>query len=172
MSQVLKTINEMLTDRGYDVSPLVDVKYDSIEELNTTYKNLVSNKTISIIYIEDGIGIDVIRRVTNAHTIIVCNGNVTSSAKSAIDMLRLGEGKIVEVFSFRELKHNKTKHKLVPKHELLSLDEIKSFLKYYGSSNSPKIRSTDPIAKYYGAQPKDVFKITRCNQEITYRVVI
>ena len=58
-----------------------------------------------------------------------------------------------------------TKHDYVPEHILLdeteSIGDIKSL---------PKTLNTDPIARWYGAKPGDVFKIIRRNKNTVYDV--
>ena len=69
-------------------------------------------------------------------------------------------------------------HILVPKHEILSDEEVKEILKILGISKEqlPKIKSTDPIIKEIGAKPGDVVKITResltAGKSVFYRLVV
>ncbi len=69
-------------------------------------------------------------------------------------------------------------HILVPKHEILSDEEVKEILKILGISKEqlPKIKSTDPIIKEIGAKPGDVIKITResltAGKSVFYRLVV
>jgi len=69
-------------------------------------------------------------------------------------------------------------HILVPKHEILSDEEVKELLKILGISKEqlPKIKSTDPIIKEIGAKPGDVIKITResltAGKSVFYRLVV
>jgi DNA-directed RNA polymerase subunit H len=70
------------------------------------------------------------------------------------------------------------KHKLVPKHEILSEREKEELLAKYGITlkQLPRIFSTDPVVKLIGAKVGDVIKITRKDdvfgKSIYYRVVI
>ncbi len=69
-------------------------------------------------------------------------------------------------------------HILVPKHELLSKEEVEELLKVLGirKEDLPKIRADDPIAKEIGAKPGDVVRIIResktAGKSIVYRLVI
>ena len=71
-----------------------------------------------------------------------------------------------------------TKHKLVPKHEILSEDKVKKVLKKYRvkAHQLPQIKTTDPVVKAIGAEAGNVLKITRLSQTageaITYRYVV
>ena len=66
---------------------------------------------------------------------------------------------------------------LVPKHEIMSEDEISEEFSDvdYDYKNLPKIKSTDPVVKAIGANEGNVLRITRESQTagvfITYRIV-
>ncbi len=69
-------------------------------------------------------------------------------------------------------------HELVPKHEIITEEEVNSLIKEYGITvdQLPKIRSDDPIVKIIGAKKGQVLKITRnsptAGEYYYYRVVI
>lgn len=70
------------------------------------------------------------------------------------------------------------KHELVPKHEILTKDEVEELKKKYRIQpyQIPRIKASDPAAKMIGARPGDVIKIIRTSptagHSITYRYVI
>ena len=76
------------------------------------------------------------------------------------------------------MKIDVTKHKLVPKHILLSDTEAKTVLKKYNvnQNNLPKILVTDPCARMLDAKPGQIIKIMRRSQTAgsftSYRVVV
>ena len=88
----------------------------------------------------------------------------------------------VEVLLFDHLQINPTRHYLVPRHELLPLDEEGAFLSRINKDISqarrelPKIASTDPIVRWCGFRPGRICKITRSSEQtgrsIYYRMVI
>jgi DNA-directed RNA polymerase subunit H len=69
-------------------------------------------------------------------------------------------------------------HMLVPKHEILSEEEVEELLKTLGIKKEqlPKIKANDPIAKEIGAKPGDIVKITResltAGRSTFYRLVV
>lgn len=70
------------------------------------------------------------------------------------------------------------KHGLVPKHEILSEEELQYLLKRYNITKGqlPKILITDPVVKKIKAKVGDVLKITResktAGKTVVYRVVV
>lgn len=87
------------------------------------------------------------------------------------------EYKNVEIFLQKRLTFNITKHSLVPKHVLLSEEEIKDIESKYNTARNmfPKMFASDPIAKYYAAKPGNMFKILRKSHSVGttpgYRIV-
>ncbi|MBN2109818.1 MAG: DNA-directed RNA polymerase subunit H [Methanosarcinaceae archaeon] len=69
-------------------------------------------------------------------------------------------------------------HELIPKHEIMSEDELKAILKTYniGKEQLPKIKIEDPVIQEIGAQAGEVVRITRnsqtAGQAFYYRHVI
>lgn len=70
------------------------------------------------------------------------------------------------------------KHSNVPKHEILSKDEIEDIFANveYEIKQLPKIKVTDPVVKAIDAKEGDILRITRTNSQtagtfITYRLV-
>lgn len=83
-----------------------------------------------------------------------------------IDDLKKYKEKInITIFIGDYLLFNCTKHFLVPKHILLTEDEKTQLLREVKEKNFverlPKIFDTDPISRYYGAVPGQIFKIIR-----------
>jgi DNA-directed RNA polymerase I, II, and III subunit RPABC1 len=81
------------------------------------------------------------------------------------DLKKYKEKMNITMFMGDYLLFNCTKHFLVPKHHLMSEEEQKEFLKDNKEKNFlqrlPKIFDTDPVARYYGAVPGQMFKIIR-----------
>ncbi|WP_407393936.1 DNA-directed RNA polymerase subunit H [Methanobrevibacter sp.] len=68
-------------------------------------------------------------------------------------------------------------HMLVPKHEIMTDEEISDEFSNvdYEIKDLPKIRANDPVVKAIGAEPGNVLRITRESQTagvfVTYRIV-
>ena len=68
-------------------------------------------------------------------------------------------------------------HMLVPKHEIMTEEEISEEFSDvdYDFKDLPKIRANDPVVEAIGAEPGNVLRITRESQTagvfITYRIV-
>ena len=68
-------------------------------------------------------------------------------------------------------------HKLVPKHEIMTKEEISEEFSDvdYDFKDLPKIRANDPVVEAIGAEPGNVLRITRKSETagkfVTYRIV-
>jgi DNA-directed RNA polymerase I, II, and III subunit RPABC1 len=97
------------------------------------------------------------RRVITAFFIV--NGPLYYQA---VDFLRSIE-KVQRVVIFRQeqLTFNVTKHRRVPKHELLTPAEAAEWLAQTQLKRSqlPRIFEDDPMAKYYDAQPTELMRV-------------
>lgn len=69
-------------------------------------------------------------------------------------------------------------HELVPKHEVMTADEVAELLKRYGlrKEQLPKIKKSDPVIREIKAEVGDVVRITRrsrtAGKSLSYRLVI
>ncbi len=67
---------------------------------------------------------------------------------------------------------------MVPRHEILSEDEVREVLERYEVDRSqlPKIKADDPVCIEIGAKVGDVVKVTRksatAGEAVVYRLVI
>ena len=181
--RVYKTVIEMLNDRHYNTSEYPNQL--SIEDIKKKYHQnnleiLVSHNTkekkLIILFYNGKFGIREVNELIEKllernlnNVILIVKDKLTSFGLKAL------KNSIVnyEIFLRKHLVFNITKHKLVPKHILLSKDEKNKLLKTLQCKlhQLPKILKTDPMAKYFNALIGQVFKIYRKN-EIYYRVVV
>merc|ERR1712071_673046 len=108
-------------------------------------------------------------KITNAMVMVAAG--MTPSAKTA--MIELQPKYKIESFMEQELLINITEHELVPMHQVLK----EELLQRYKITEQllPRIQTSDPIARYYGVNRGQVFKIIRrsdtAGRYVTYRMV-
>ena len=107
--------------------------------------------------------------------ILIIRDSITPSAKQG---LTVDSSYTLELFNQAELLVNITKHRLVPKHTLLSPSQKLQLLATYKLQESqlPRMLISDPVARYYGLGRGDVVRIQRPSETagtyITYRIVV
>lgn len=106
-------------------------------------------------------------------SIIIVQESITPLSKQCL--LAMPE---IETFLEAELLVNITKHRYVPKHQVLSDENKKKLLKKYHLKETqlPRIQKDDPISKFYGLTRGQVVKIFRKSETagryVTYRIVL
>jgi DNA-directed RNA polymerase I, II, and III subunit RPABC1 len=158
-----KTIlTEMLNDRGYNIS-FGDEPYIATSNTN--------NSRILICFSDEAkVNINTVKNQISkmseysiTHSILVYKDVITSSALKAIECL---ENTRIELFSVKELQYNITKHRLVPKHEKYTRDDMKKH-----ADSLPVLLKTDVVCRYYDFNRGDIIEITRTNGFKVYRIV-
>jgi DNA-directed RNA polymerase subunit H (RpoH/RPB5) len=93
-------------------------------------------------------------------TILVAEG-LTPSASTEIRKL-MNDGKFIVDMTSESLKFDICDHASVPPHRRMSDTEKKRVVAEFGAvTYFPRICMDDPVVKYYGAHPGDMFEITR-----------
>jgi len=191
--KVKKTQVEMLGDRGCDISNESALFTYTVADFKTQYQQIAtaSNRTfraalnnfyvnsngeyIYVYYpetVKDSkqLGknqiLDLIQELKQYtsinHVIIISELPLSGDAKKAFDGLPLYW---FEHFLYGDLAYNPTKGCLVPRHELMTLEQSTTMLKENKLSinDLPIISIYDPIARYYGLRGGDMVKIYREN---------
>ena len=161
---VQQVIQEMLEQRGFEVEfqedTIIGRKGTSSVIVFFSITPKVNNERLQE-YITK-------MRVANlTHAIVVYNESVTPTAQKIVEEL---EGLRIELFCRKALRYNITKHRLVPKHTLLSRTEMKAFKEEFGVK-VPVLLYNDPVARFYDFQRGDVVRVERPNGFICYRIV-
>lgn len=174
--QAINVLYYMLMDRGYFIEYKKDDDKDNENVNENAYVIRGRNKTDVILCFlsdEDKLNIQGIKdRITvmnkegSKKCIIVYRNSVTSSAKKSLETLEYE----FELFALHELQLNITKHRLVPKHTRVSIEEKEELDKNY-KGKLPILLHTDAVARYYAFQKGDYVRITRKDGTIIYRIV-
>jgi len=113
-----------------------------------------------------------ISKYPNYHKILIVNNVSTKAEKQIRDTQNF------EVFKISDIEIDIAKHHLVPKHELLTKEEIEQFKKEYKvkEKDLSRICHDDPMVKYLFAHKGDIIRINRINTNslhaISYRLVV
>lgn len=184
--RVYKTLTEMLSDRNYSISKDIDYDEFIIMYDENNYDITDDDEKIHVSFYKDTKAFgkkDLETMVQNVkdmfnnediNIIIILREkyNVTIE-KELLNPLYNN----VEIFLFKNLTFNITRHQDMPKHIPLTVDEISEVVEKYNipKAQFSKMLATDPIAKYYGVKSGGMFKVIRpsyaSGEYITYRVV-
>lgn len=192
LAEVLKNIVKMLTNRGLldkqnldkNISKLVSTKSDQkIYKINldNQYDEKIKNKELIVRVIPQKITsvsktseiIEFLNSVA-AHPNIIVPHHMSSKAVDVITE----NYKFTEIFLEKELLINIVDSVLVPKHTLLTKEQMEEFMEEYAvrKKNLLRILVTDPIARYYRMHVGDICRIDRPNNNTAYdrayRIVI
>lgn len=172
--KISTTMQEMMTDRKYFISKTFD--QFNMDDLFIPMLIATNDKdeTIIVYITYKKIGKKEILKfqeiVESKHVILISKFDLTSQAKKLITNV---DNVNIELFLHKHVLFNITKHDLQPKFTLLNTEELKKICEEFQCTVSelPKMSVNDPIARYYYAKTKNVFKIMR-RDNIYFRVVI
>lgn len=190
-------ILEQLKERGYDVSNYNEF---SINEVNIMYENkqldmllssdkknkvyikynIYKNITPNIIYntINDLFDIENILDKETDEVIFILKQEPNDKLQNIVDQIYYNEKIFITLIDIKRLQFNILNHILVPKHEILSDEEVREIKETYSITNIdtqlPTISRFDPVSLAVGLRPRQVCKITRNSktaiQESYYRI--
>lgn len=175
ISKCIKTISEMLTDRGFqdEANEIFDCDFKKDKsifniDINSTFRivfNLNCRFKFADVkkYFDDDF---------KYYILVISEKISTTNYKTLVEI-----GKDIQTFEIKELQFNITKHHLVPKHILLNNEiEINKIVELYHLKSRvqlPVILKSDPIARYLNAKTGNVVKIQRYSpssgEHIIYR---
>ena len=176
-----ETLLKYLKNMGYNTSSYSNYSYDSIynmiinndldmyfnEGIKIYCKYHIQKKPIRVQYIEEYIDeiYNIEEKLSNKDIlIIVGNDNMNDTIKKYIISLYINRQINIIYLSIKELQYNVLQHVLVPKHTIISSDNITEFKTKYNithNSELPEISRFDPVAKAIGASPGDIICIER-----------
>lgn len=202
---------QMMKDRGYDVTSEEGI-LSTTEEIFTNHYNNVSiqyslpfrslmtsvyqkpnSSETTVVYYAIPLGrtdqlnqetiakfIEFVRAGKHSTAILITKVPLMSKPKTSIKSI--DEFKI-QVFMDIELMFNVTKHKIVPRHEILPLEQEAPKMKELSvikKSQFPYISVNDPVIKYYGweidrivvIERNTIFLDTIARRKLFYRVII
>lgn len=191
LHKVFITICEMLEDRGLEKavesfknkfgSELSQTQAESIMHNNTVIEH---DNAVRIVFYGSPLKttsfVDTYIKNTNVDVVIIV---LLFDGKQESQMIKQltdqsDKSKLVQVFKAKELMFNISRHHLVPKHELVLDKEVPALLELYQvkATALPQILQTDPMAKYLGARPGQLVKITRSSptagEAVVYRLCV
>jgi len=163
-------IREMLTDRGYQPSREINAcdvwarpGHADIFVAQTFYPKIsISILKDFLVKLED---------MGGEHCILIYEDDVTPHVR---ELARLKTAPpIIELFQTCELAFNVTRHQLQPRFECLTSDQAAAIGQRFGVLGLPKMRSEDPIARYYNWPKGTIVRVIPPDTSLqtSYRVV-
>lgn len=172
-ARIRATLQKLLRRRGYTVpmdlppDPYFTVKRDRDADVLLVYRTDD----------EARVGVGVIRDVAKimeeagvVNAILLASGT-TSSAHAAVTAL-MTSGKFLTIIPPSSLVYDIYEHHDVPRHRLLDPTEVHDLLQKMrlNLSQFPCIKMDDPMCRYLGGRPGDIFEITRIRPTVGYDI--
>ena len=172
--KTFKVLKEMLIDQGRDITRLNHISEVELQALHRNmssdiFEVLVNDNTKILYYMNNKFRIVELRKfiqpqdnenITNI--ILIFKEKINNFNSKNIDEFN---GINLQVFLIKELLFNISKHRLVPKHEVIKdvivIDELVKTYNLKSKLQFPIILKTDPMAKYLNVQSGDLVKIVR-----------
>lgn len=180
------TALEMLRDRGYTVDEAEFITFEDFQAMfiaNNVDINI--NNDIYVKFFLEDKSLQT-KDLTGIYNYLTSEYNsdiklilvIPEKASTNIKKILASEGyKEVEIFQYKQLIINITKHSIMPQIFPLTKEELDEVLSKYMCTKAqlPKILSTDPVSQYYGMKTGQAFKFIRNSNAtgecVYYRVV-
>ena len=168
IQRTLKTLKEMLHDRGYQEVTLACKTFEDIEEAMNSAERVIHavrlpDNTATHVYFcsDEKVGVKHLRtwcEQNDASTVILIvslDGPTTFTKKEAESCAHT-----VHFFSYTDLSVNVTRHVLVPPHRKIDHMPVMNGIALH-KDDLPRLSVNDKISLYYAYQPGDIIEITR-----------
>jgi DNA-directed RNA polymerase subunit H (RpoH/RPB5) len=155
-SNMDKKINELITTQSDDLSYTITLdKYSSNDD--KTFAIKIIPQKITAVNKASGIS-DFLNNFKNSPKIVVVD-SINKKAKQYIS----NNFPKTEIFTEVELMINLVDYVMIPKHEVLTKEEVEAFYKEFNCKkrNMPKMLTSDPVARYYNVDHGDIMRILR-----------
>tara|TARA_B110000238_G_scaffold198653_1_gene243793 strand:- start:1311 stop:1937 length:627 start_codon:yes stop_codon:yes gene_type:complete len=148
-----------------DISPL-DI---TINSSNTLFIKYMLTPRIRISNIQTVIDAIIENYSENDTIILIIKDKISSESvlEDYFEKIYKQTKIFIQCFYLDTLTFNVSKHNMVPKHEILSKEDTTKLvngLHILSINKLPKIKKTDPIAKYHGMKINDVCRISRTSE--------
>jgi len=164
--RALETLKIILRNRGAKDSTYEDVGAPMDQTRMFTYDGILIVFSIKTRVSENEFNNIVAFSEENGYTngiVIVSLGKASESVMTAIRKRAADiEKPLVLVFELRHLQFDISAHRKVPKHRILTNEELDAVLKEFHITDPtklPKIDCQDPMARWIGARPGNVLEI-------------
>ena len=115
-------------------------------------------------YVEDIFDVEQLLDKKDQLIIIIIDSNVNDTIVNELKQIYNTQKYFVTVFNIHELMFNILNHVLVPKHRIITGEQMQQTYKKYklvSNSQLPEISRFDPVAKVIGLRPGQVCEILR-----------
>lgn len=177
-----KNILDIMESQNYNVS---EYNHFSINEVNSMYNNdqmdvLLENNNEKKVYIRYNLGSKISESIIlnfvedlfylsetlkKTDTLfIITKDELNDPIKNVLKQIWEKDKVHIVIESIARLQYNILNHSLVPKHRIMSDDEVNNIMKKYNIlslEQFPEINRFDPVAKLIGIKPKEVCEIRR-----------
>jgi len=182
---------EMLEDRGYEINNSLKIsQFEFTQNFENNNIDFIVSKKDKKIFIHHHLDTKALSKKDleilskqieedlpdeNVSIILIMEDKPTPAIYKEIEQSTFGK---VELFLTHQLYVNISHHEMNSKFRVLSEEEVNEITKKLNTPKNkfPQILSTDPMSRYYGVEPGQVFEITRkshnTGESVIYRTVI